>query len=103
VHRVPPAILAEASRLFWDIDPAKLDPVAHADFILGRVLSMGSWSAVRALRAEVGDEVLGDFVERAPHRLDRRSLQFFRTVLASKEEACTTTPFRRSSARLFSP
>jgi hypothetical protein len=103
MRRIPPEVLTEAARLFLDVDPAAIDPERHADFIFGRVLSNGSWVAVRALRAEVGDDALRDFVRRAPHRLDRRSLRFFRLALAPEESSCTTTPFRRISDRLFSP
>jgi hypothetical protein len=101
--RIPPEVLAEASRLFWDVDLTAVDPVKHADFVFGRVLTHGSWIAIRALRAEVGDDALRDFVRRAPHRLDRRSLRFFRLALVPEESSCTTQPFRRTSDRLFSP
>jgi len=96
-------VLAEASHLFWDVDPLELDPVKHEDFILGRVLSKGSSTALRAIRREVGDPGLREFVMRAPHRLDRRSLRFFQVVLSMDPSACTKTPFRRSSERLYSP
>jgi hypothetical protein len=103
VDRIPNEVLSESRRLFWDVDPAALDPRAHADFIIGRVLCKGSWSAVCALRNEVGDAILRDFVERAPHRLDRRSLGFFQLVLGTDRSPCTTKPFRPSSTALFSP
>ncbi len=103
MKRIPSEVLAESPRLFWDIDLGSLDPDAHADFIMGRVLSEGSWSALRALHAEVGDAALRDFVQRAPHRLDSRSLRFFQVVLSTADAPCMTKPFHRSSARLFSP
>lgn len=82
-----------------------LDPKQHEDFILGRVLSEGTLEMVRALRAEVGDAALRAFLNRAPHRLDRRTRRFLQVVLADviSEEAtpCTKTPFRRNSAALF--
>jgi hypothetical protein len=103
MNRVPSEVLAESRHLFWDIDPATLDPHRHADFVIGRVLSKGSWAALSALRSEVGDATLRDFVERAPHRLDRRSLRFFQVVLGTDPSACTTKPSRPSTAPLFSP
>jgi hypothetical protein len=103
MNRVPSEVLAESRHLFWDVDPASLDSHAHADFVIGRVLSKGSWSAVSALRSEVGDATLRDFVERAPHRLDHRSLIFFQVVLGTDPSACTTKPSRPSIATLFSP
>jgi hypothetical protein len=80
--------------------------VAHEDFIFGRVLSEGDEAMVRALRAEVGDVVLRDFVLRAPHRLDKRTRRFLEVVLGipiESEKRCTTTHFRRSSDMLFNP
>jgi hypothetical protein len=103
VQGIPRELLTESARIFWDVDPLALDPVAHADFIIGRVLSKGSWSAIRALRAEIGDDVLRDFVQRAPHRLDARSLRFFQVALGTAESPCMTKPSRPSSAPLFSP
>jgi hypothetical protein len=91
--------------LFWDIDPATLDPKLHEDFILGRVLSEGTEEMVCALRAAVGDSGLRSFLERAPHRLDQRTRRFLEVVLeapATHQPQCTTTPFRRSSDALFS-
>jgi hypothetical protein len=103
VNRIPDEVLEEAPHLFWDVDPSTLDPVRHEDFIFGRVLSKGSWAALRAVRLVVGDQTLREFVQRAPHRLDRRSRRFFEVALAIDETPCTTTPFRRSNERLFSP
>jgi hypothetical protein len=102
MRRIPQAVLDAGARLFWDVDPASLDPDRHEDFILGRVLSEGDWETVRALRAEVGDKGLRAFLERAPHRLDERTRRFLDVVLPASEETCTTTPFRRNSGGLFS-
>jgi hypothetical protein len=107
MRRIPEAILQAGNRLCWDVDPRGLDPERHEDFVLGRVLSEGTAEMVRALRQEVGDEVLRAFVMRAPHRLDSRTRRFLQVVLgansAKQQEPCTTTPFRRSSDVLFSP
>jgi hypothetical protein len=102
MRRIPQVVKDAGARLFWDVDPASLDPEDHEDFILGRVLSEGDWESVRALRAEVGDAGLRAFLERAPHRLDARTRRFLEVVLPASEEPCTATPFRRSSGGLFS-
>jgi hypothetical protein len=102
VERIPDEVIKEAPHLFWDVDPATLDPAKHEDFILGRVLSKGSWAALRAIRLTVGDQKLREFVQRAPHRLDLRSRRFLEVALSIDETPCTTTPFRRSNERLFS-
>jgi hypothetical protein len=107
MDRIPECVANAGNRLFWDVDPTALDPHAHEDFILGRVLSEGTLEMIQAVRALVGDDGLRAFVKRAPHRLDRRSLRFFQVVLGLSSGArgseCTTTPFRRPSDALFSP
>lgn len=107
MDRIPEAILNAGNRLFWDIDPSQLDPHEHEDFILGRVLSEGTTEQVFALRRAVGDDALRAFLHRAPHRLDRRTRRFLQVVLGGsageEPEACTMTPFRRSSDALFKP
>jgi len=107
MDRIPDCIARAGDRLFWDVDPTTLDPQKHEDFILGRVLSEGTLEMVQAVRAVVGDDGLRDFVKRAPHRLDRRSLRFFQVVLglsaADQGSPCTMTPFRRRSDALFLP
>jgi hypothetical protein len=107
MDRIPECIAQAGAKLFWDVDPATLDPQKHEDFILGRVLSDGTLDMVQAVRAVVGDDGLRAFVKRAPHRLDRRSLRFFQVVLglprAEQGAECTQTSFRRSSDALFRP
>lgn len=102
MRRIPEAILNAAPRLFWDVEVGALDPERHEHFILGRVLSEGDWAAVRALRAEVGDDALRTFLDNAPHRLDRRTRCFLEVVLPASKEPCTKAPFRRNSDALFS-
>lgn len=105
VRRIPEAILQSSRKLFWDVDVGALDPEEHEDFIIGRVLSEGTLETVRALREEVGDLALLAFLNRAPHRLDRRTRRFLQVVLSdaiTEEHApCTTTPFRRNKDSLF--
>ncbi len=107
MQRIPDVILNAGARLFWDVDVATLDPAKHEDFILGRVLSEGTTDMVRALRGEVGDPALRAFLQRAPHRLDKRTRRFLEVVLADgdaqEQPTCTTTPFRRNSDALFAP
>lgn len=102
MRRIPQVILDAGSRLFWDVDVKTLDAERHEAFILGRILSEGDWTVVRALRAEVGDEALRAFLDAAPHRLDERTRRFLEVVLPPSKEPCTTTHFRRSSGALFS-
>jgi len=101
MRALPPEVEARRSRLFWDVDPATIDPERHEDFILGRVLVEGDWECVRAVRREVGDDGLAAFVKRAgTRRLDRRTRRFFETVLDLPCEATSSSP---DSAPLFAP
>jgi hypothetical protein len=101
VKGIPSEVLSESQRLFWDVDVRALDPEAHEDFILGRVLTEGSWEAIHAVRAALGDEALRAFVIRAPHRLTARARRFYEVVLSIPEGTCTQKRFRRSSEPLF--
>ncbi len=83
------------------MDVANIDLNRHADFVLGRVLSLGDAEAVHCLRREFGDEALRDFVARAPHRLDERSRRFFEVVLNVGESTCSPAPFRKRREQLF--
>ncbi len=78
MRRLPEILRRNAARLFWDVDVGGIDLNRHADFVLGRVLSLGDAEAVHCLRREFGDEALRDFVARASHRLDARAPAFFR-------------------------
>jgi hypothetical protein len=104
VRTIPAEILAAAGDLFWDVDPSALDPERHEDFIVGRVLVEGRWAAVRALRHEIGDARLADFVRRAGRRrLDQRTLRFFEAMLNLPAQSCETTSSTNASAPLFAP
>jgi hypothetical protein len=104
VRSIPPEILAGAPRLFWDVDPATLDPERHEEFIVGRVLVEGDWPAVRALRRAMGDARLATFVRQAGRRrLDRRTLRFLEAVLDLPAQSCETTSSTNPSAPLFVP
>jgi hypothetical protein len=104
VRAIPPEILADVGRFFWDVDPSTLDPDRHEDFIVARVLVEGDWESVRALRREIGDAGLAAFVRRAGNRrLDRRTRRFLETVLELPADPCETTSSKNASAPLFVP
>jgi hypothetical protein len=103
MQRVPPELIARASRLFWDIDPEAIDPSLHEDFIIARVLVEGDWDAVQALRREVSDAELIAFCRRAGHRLDRRTQRFVEVVLRLEPGTCKRTSWRNGNEALFVP
>ena len=48
--------------LFWDVDPAALDPEFHKEFIIERVLNMGDEESLKWLWQEYGAQVIYDTV-----------------------------------------
>jgi L-lactate utilization protein LutC len=66
--------------LFWDIDPATLDPKKHQDFIIERILARGDVSDVRFAEAEYGRQALATVYTKS-HTLDPRSASFWSTYL----------------------
>lgn len=68
--------------LFWDYDFATLTWDNDRDLIMARILTAGSWDAVTWLRSRVGDDALGEWIER--HRGDGLSpqrLRFWELIL----------------------
>jgi hypothetical protein len=68
--------------LFWDTDASAIDPIRHRDFILGRILSVGTLDALRWARAEFGDDVIREWIVRHEGRqLSGPQLRFWETVI----------------------
>lgn len=85
---------AEVCRLFWDTPPERLDPDAHAPFILERVLEYGSLAAVRWALDTYGREGIRAFLrDRGRRTLSRKTLAFWGLVLGLEADPC----FERSS------
>lgn len=75
---LPPAV----RELCWDVDASQLDLQAHRDFVVGRVLSRGTWDAVRWLRRAVDDQALRDYLVRSRGRhLSPRQLRLWEALL----------------------
>lgn len=79
----------EVKRLLWDVDPDALDPVAHRDFVIERVMTRGGLEAMRWLRRVVECDVLAAFLERKGQRLSPRDRAYWRLVCGLPEEAPT--------------
>jgi hypothetical protein len=54
------------SKLFWDSDITKLDPVLHSQSIIERVLERGSWAEIKELIGFYGKEVIVSAAKKAP-------------------------------------
>lgn len=62
--------------LFWDVDPITIDEVAHAPFIIRRVLARGDMADVRFILGRYGTGTVAD-VARSSRDLDDRSRNFW--------------------------
>jgi len=67
-------------RLFWDVDPDTVELGLHADYVLERVMSRGTWEAMRWLRSTYSCEQLADFLQRRGHRLTARDRAYWSLV-----------------------
>jgi len=63
------------SALFWDADPADIDPKRHAKYIIGRVLDLGNEKEVRWL------------FKSYPRKLIKQTLETSRGVIHDKSKA----------------
>jgi hypothetical protein len=74
--------------LLWDVGAAEVCLARHRDFVLARILARGTWAAVEWLRRELGDTVIGEYLERTRGRcLSPRQLRFWQLVLGLDHEA----------------
>ena len=70
------------SALLWDVPAGEIDPIAHRDFLVGRVLGAGSVADIRALRRDLGDGALRGYLARtAARRIDRRRVRYLEAIL----------------------
>lgn len=84
---LPPTVAA----LFWDVDPAGLDPERYPRYVIERVLEYGDEDAVRWLRSEYADEAIIDVVCTS-RRLSAKTVAFWRRYYHLEEgegEPCT--------------
>jgi hypothetical protein len=73
--RVPKALL-------WDVSADEIDEEAHRNFLIGRLLGLGSVEDIRTLRRNLGDVALRDYLRRTTaRRLDRRRVRYLEAVL----------------------
>jgi len=80
------------NRLFWDIDPATVDPSTHRVFILDRVLEYGNLQSVRWAEQNYGLAGIREyFLARGQRVLSAKTRAFWTAVLGLSNESCTTT------------
>jgi len=79
--------------LFWDIDPATLDPETHAQYIIERVLMRGRLEDWFEIKRFYGPERIKQAALKARY-LDKRTLSFCQHYFNIPKEQfrCSTTP-----------
>lgn len=67
---------------FWDTDFEQVSWRDHRDYVVRRVLSAGTWDAIRWLRGQIGDVELRQWIEQHEGRgLSSRQLRFWEVIL----------------------
>jgi hypothetical protein len=81
---------ADVTRLFWDTDPAGVDPAEHRAFILDRVLEYGNLQSVRWAEQQYGLAGIREyFLARGQRVLTAKTRAFWTAVLGLSDESCT--------------
>ncbi len=97
---LPAEILDESGALFHDARPEAIDPEAHAEYVIQRVLDRGSMRSVGALvRAYGKGRIEAFFRDGGVRRVSPRTARLWLLYLGLTEEECTP----RSSPRIRSP
>jgi hypothetical protein len=79
--------------VFWDVDPAELDPDRDANYILPRILEHGGLAEVRWLIGRFGLERIHAFLRDVGHpELGGRTLAFWRAVFQAEDETWASPP-----------
>lgn len=83
-------ILAEWNALFHDTRAEEVDPEAHGDFVIARVLDRGTISSVGAVLRYYGRERVRAFLcGTGANRVSRRTLPLWRAFLRITPNECT--------------
>ena len=80
----------EVRETLWEYRPDDVTWEGNREFIVERVLSRGTWDAVRWVRSQVGDSGLGDVIVRSRGRmLTPAQLRFWQLILGLPENVVT--------------
>ncbi len=83
-----PALSPSVARLLWDVDPEAVDLERDAALVMERVMSRGTWEAMRWLRQHYAVEHLAEFVRtRGPRLLAPRDLAYWALITGVEIDA----------------
>ena len=74
--RHPLPIERLSPHLFWDVDPAQVDPEAHAGFLIPRIMDRGTMADVEAAWGAYGPDRVREVLLRA-RSLNKKTIAFF--------------------------
>lgn len=67
--------------LFWDVDLGAIRLPDHADYVIERVMTRGTWNAMSWLRRTFDASELRDFLARKGARLPARERAYWQLLL----------------------
>jgi hypothetical protein len=76
-------------RLLWDVDPDTVDLERHGDYVLERVMSRGTWDAMRWLCSHYPRAEMAEFLRRKGMRLTPRDRAYW-SLVAQEPQPQTT-------------
>jgi ribonuclease HI len=83
------AIPDAVRRLFWDVEPDAVEIERHRDYVMERIMTRGTWEAMRWLRSTYSKREMADFLARKADRLPPRDRAYWALVAG---HALPTTP-----------
>ncbi len=87
---LPDKIVAESAVLFHDTRVQDIDPQAHAEFVIARVLDRGTLASVGALLRYYGRERIREFLRKGgTGRVSRRTVPLWAAFLQIAPDECT--------------
>ena len=79
----------DVASLFWDVDREALDVRAHWEYILGRILELGTTESVRWAVEMYGKTKIREFVlGRGLQVLSRKTVNYWALLLGLQDEEC---------------
>lgn len=86
---LPDCLHKDAASLFWEVDPDTVDIHAHCEYILGRVLELGTMESVRWAIETYGKAKTREFVlGRGLQILSRKTVNYWALLLGLQGEEC---------------
>lgn len=84
-----------ADQLFWDVAPESIDLERHQNYVIERVMTHGTWTAMWWLRETYPQATLATFIRERGHRLPAREAAYW--ALITEVDRPATSPERQPS------